>query len=589
MAKRLILVALTAVVPWIPVLAAEPVAAPQQPDAGDTWAYLKGSLPGAPSSCPDAQPAGSGQVKVVLFAPRSGTCPVASVGGDVLTIDDLNLALAGSHGAHGGAAKAGKQDPTAILGRLVDARLIVLEGRAMGLEELPDIATGIRGIEERAGREMLKERVLRDVRPDPAEVTRLFQDDVREWKLQSVLFPREADARAMVKQLKAGKSFDALAAQAVADKKAKGNEPGQFVDRSKLIDSVLAAVGKTAVRKTTPPVKVTGGYAVIEVEEVRYPENAKARAEAEQKSLAVQQKKALKAFYDGLVKKYARVDEKLLKKLDFESAKPGFAELRKDKRVLVRIEGRPSITVGELAARMEEQFYHGVENAAKMKKINRSKGSTLDALISAPLVAIEVDRQGIPRSDEFRRRVEAETNALVFGAFVRKVVLPGVKVDEPALRAYYDAHKADYSFPAFYKTESVGFAKQKDAEAAAAKLRAGTDFKWLNANADGKLPFGKDTEHPPPVVSAKAMTPNFAKAMDNAKTGDVRVYAATGDQFYAVKIGEVIPPSAQPYEEAREAILQKLYGEAVQKSVEDWIAKLQKVHPVQTYLTRIGS
>ncbi len=137
----------------------------------------------------------------------------------------------------------------------------------------------------------------------------------------------------MVKQIKGGKPFDALAAQAVADKKAKGNELGQFVDRSKLIDSVLAAVEKTAVGKTTPPVKVTGGWAVIEVEGVRYPENAKARAEAEQKSLALQQKKALKAFYDGLVKKYASIDEKLLKKLDFESAKPGFAELKGDKRV----------------------------------------------------------------------------------------------------------------------------------------------------------------------------------------------------------------------------------------------------------------
>ncbi len=189
LAKRLILVALSAVVPWLPVLAADPGAAPQQPDAGDTWAFLKGSLPGAPSSCPGAQPAGSGQVKVGLFNPRSGTCPVASVGGDVLTIDNLNFALAGSHGAQGGATKAGKQDPTAILRRLVDARLIVLEGRAMGLEELPDVASGIKAIEERAGREMLKERVLREVRPDPAEVTRLFQDAVREWQLQSVLFP----------------------------------------------------------------------------------------------------------------------------------------------------------------------------------------------------------------------------------------------------------------------------------------------------------------------------------------------------------------------------------------------------------------
>jgi parvulin-like peptidyl-prolyl isomerase len=90
------------------------------------------------------------------------------------------------------------------------------------------------------------------------------------------------------------------------------------------------------------------------------------------------------------------------------------------------------------------------------------------------------------------------------------------------------------------------------------------------------------------VVSAKAMTPAFAKATEGAKAGDVRVYPALPDQFYAVKVIEVVPPAAQPYEEAREAIVQKLYGEAVQRSLEDWFAKLRKVHPVQTYLTRIG-
>ena len=71
-----------------------------------------------------------------------------------------------------------------------------------------------------------------------------------------------------------------------------------------------------------------------------------------------------------------------------------------------------------------------------------------------------------------------------------------MKLDEPTVRKYYDTHKADYTLPAFYKLESIGFATQKDAEAAVAKLRSGTDFKWLNANADGKLPPGKDTERP---------------------------------------------------------------------------------------------
>jgi parvulin-like peptidyl-prolyl isomerase len=177
----------------------------------------------------------------------------------------------------------------------------------------------------------------------------------------------------------------------------------------------------------------------------------------------------------------------------------------------------------------------------------------------------------------------------VFGAFVKKVVLPSVKLDEPTVRKYYDTHQADYAIAAFYKLESIGFGSQKAAEAAVSKLRSGTDFKWLNANAEGKLAPGQESERPNGVISSKAMTPAFAKAMEGAKTGDYRVYAAPNDQFYAVHVLNVTPPSAQPYDEVREAIVQKLYGEAVQKSIEDWIGKLRKAHPVHVYLSKVGA
>jgi hypothetical protein len=123
-----------------------------------------------------------------------------------------------------------------------------------------------------------------------------------------------------------------------------------------------------------------------------------------------------------------------------------------------------------------------------------------------------------------------------------------------------------------------------------AKLRSGTDFKWLNANAEGKLAEGKDTERPNGVLSSKGMTPSFAKAMEGVKGGDYRVWAAPGgEQFYAVHVLNVTPPSTEPYEEVRESIGQKLYGEAVQRSMEDWMSKLRKAHKVQVYVTRMGS
>lgn len=566
-------------------------AASAEPAASDgTWLYLKTPLPGMPSSCPDAQAAGAGLVKVSLFAERSGSCPVASVDGtEAATVDDLVAALAGSHEGHAGSARAGRQDATALVQRLVDARLVVMEAQAMGMEDLPETKRSFAEIDEATGREILKERVLRDVKADPAVTRRLFEEKVREWKLQSVLFVREDDAVAASREIRKGKKFDDVAARAVAAKKARGNEPGQFVPGSQLILPVLGAVQATPVGKTTAPVKVPGGWALIEVEAIRHPDDPKARAEAESAALLEARKEALRRYHDGVVKRFATIDEPLLKSLDFEAPQPGFEALRKDRRVLATIQGGKTITVADLAQSLAEQFFHGVQNATQGRRLNTAKGPALDALVSPKVVALEVARLGIDKSEEYRRRTEAAKNATVFGAFVQKVVVPNVKIDEKAVRAHYEAHRADYTGGAFYRVESIGFGSQKAAEAAVAKLRAGTDFKWLNANAEGKLPEGKDTERPAGVLSSKGMTPAFARVVEGTRPGDVRVFAAPGNQFYAVHVLSVTPPTTQPYEEVREAIFQKLHGQAVQASIEDWMARLRKAHAVQVHLQRMGS
>ena len=49
------------------------------------------------------------------------------------------------------------------------------------------------------------------------------------------------------------------------------------------------------------------------------------------------------------------------------------------------------------------------------------------------------------------------------------------------------------------------------------------------------------------------------------------------------------PPTPQPFAEVKETIAPKVQGEAFQKSLEEWIAKLRKVHAVKVYITRIVS
>ena len=156
--------------------------------------------------------------------------------GAAVTLDDLAEALGRRARGARGKQQAGKQDPTAIVNRLVDAKLVVMEADAMGIDDLPEVKEGVKAAEESIGREMLKERVLADVQPDPAEVDRLYKEKVREWKLQSVLFAREDDAKAMAKAAQGRQEVRRARRQGASPtRRPRGTSPGQFVHASKLV------------------------------------------------------------------------------------------------------------------------------------------------------------------------------------------------------------------------------------------------------------------------------------------------------------------------------------------------------------------
>jgi len=76
------------------------------------------------------------------------------------------------------------------------------------------------------------------------------------------------------------------------------------------------------------------------LEDVRYPEDTAARAQAEKNALLVKKDAALKAYTEGLRKKYVTIDRKLLDHLDYESSEADFGKLLADDRVLAKVKGK---------------------------------------------------------------------------------------------------------------------------------------------------------------------------------------------------------------------------------------------------------
>jgi len=527
-----------------------------------------------------------GRIQAPLFSRSRASLPVAQVGARTVTLADLAAAIAASHEDRRAAAK-GKKDFTPVLDRLIGVRLLVQEAEAMGLDELEPLQRELRAYKDVALREQLQAIAVRRARADAKEVRRLYREATRHSTIRSAIFAKEEDAKAVVKEPAA--AFDGLIRKAVAAKTALGGEVQTLSPKAGVLPPIVEAVRPLSPGQVAGPIRVPQGYVVLRVQSVEHRPDPAARREAQERALASAKARKLTRYYARLIARYGRIDRALVDALDFEAKEPGLAALAKDPRPVATIEGEEAITVAELAAELRRAFFHSMERAIASKRVNDRKREALDSLLSKRLVALQVARLKLAESPAHRQAMALRRDQLLFSMFVQRAVLPEVKVTDAELLRYYDEHKAELTFPAFYALHSLSFETQRAAQAAFDQLKGGADFKWVKANADGQVPLQRrafDLDGAP--LSTRGLTPDVAAALAGAQSGDLRLMEK-GGQHFVLFVRQVTPASVQPFEKAREALVPKVRDELVNKVMQEWVARLRKAHAVKVFITRITS
>jgi len=535
-------------------------------------------------------------VTLPLFAPHGDRVPLAVVNDDPITLRDLTDALAGAHEEKDAAKKsAGKMGDENILDRLINVRLVVQEAERIGLDELPEFQSQVDEYSSQALGNLLMKEAVKDVKEaDPAAVEKRYQEMVVEWKVRSLFFEQESDAKAMAEALKAGTSFDELAGKAIAEKKATGMEQGNYVKPRDLAPHIMEAVASLPTGSVSPVLTVqtekTSGFTIVRLEDKRYPENPTAREEAEQAVLNAAKTAEWEKFKTSLLKKYVKIHEKFLNNLDLNSPKADFPKLLKDTRVVAEVKDEEPITVGQLIEALHQKHYHGLEGAAKSKKLNKDKRPVLFVLISKRVIEKEVSARGLAKSEEYQDGLKKYRQSILFRMFVERVVFPDVKVTEPDLMAYYEDHKKEYRFPEMMKLTSLPFEKKRNAESALASLKKGADLNWVQNNAEGVVVKSDDDPFvlKGSILSTTSLPPDMAKALAGARAGDFRLYESHEGRVYVLSIQEVMPEQQQPYLDVREMIGSKVFNEKFIQSMEDWFHKLRSASTVKLYLSGAG-
>jgi hypothetical protein len=538
-------------------------------------------------------------VNIPLFSSRFADFPIATVEDDTITVQELMQALAQAHaedagpeeGAQKGAMKkeraAGKKKYLPMLNRLITTRLIAHEARNMGLDDLPEVKEAIDSYSKEFLREKLTAGALEKVKPDEAEVEALYREMAKEYNVKSALFQQQDAAQKASEEIKKSKDFDGTIKKFVESKEAKTSEDGKYVKLDGLLPEVAQVVSELKVGSVSSVIPIERGFVILKLEDARLPQNEDpaARRQARQASLSAQKKKAWTAYRTALLKKYVELNVKLFNKLDYESKESAFEKYLKDTHVIAEIKGEKPLTVGELTEAIQAKLYHGVKAAFDNKSINEKKLLVLNEILGKRLELKEALSTGLDKTDEYKQAMRQYEESALFNEFIQKVIAPDIRVDEKTLKAYYESHKKEYSKPRMLKMSSIAFEGKKQADKAIARLRKGADFKWMKANADGIVTDAEELADENMPVLVPSLPAELRKEVDGAKPGDFRLYSRPNGLYYVVLIAEDIPERAQPFEAVSQQIRTKIINEQLNKSLDDWAAKLRGAYAVTIYLS----
>jgi parvulin-like peptidyl-prolyl isomerase len=531
---------------------------------------------------------------------------VAMVNGEPITRDEYQQEISALHaqmseeqenkdemtvGKKADEKKPGRIDYAGLMKRMIDARLIVQEGKRIGLNDLPELKEEVENYSRKALRTLLMKEAVKDVKPDASLVENLYEKAIREWKFESVYFPNETDAKQMETEVRAGGSFDKLADKAVAVSKGKAKKgviEGGYMKGKDTIPAIGDALLTMGTGSVSPVISVPGGYAIVKLEDTRIEDSPEKREWAAQEALRQQKAEASLQFIETLKKKLAKTDTKLLDSIHPGASVDEFDKLLKDDRVITTIGVDEQIKVSDLANAIQRKYFHGVERAIgkKEKELKAQKYDVLDGLIERKVLVKEAKLEGIEKTEAYGVLVRTYENSLVFGMFVQNVVLPDIKVMESEVKAYYEDHRSDYTSPESMKLDSVVFKNRNDAEEAMRKLRAGDQLSWIKANAGGQV--AKDTEGLLNLSDTDLATTEMSKglkdALSGAGAGDFRLYESPEGYFYVIAVSSVIPPKTEDYLSVRGPIAKQLFSEHVQAGIADWVEKLRSSADIKVYL-----
>lgn len=197
----------------------------------------------------------------------------------------------------------------------------------------------------------------------------------------------------------------------------------------------------------------------------------------------------------------------------------------------------------------------------------------IDDYLTRCLVAQVARARGLDRSDTFVRRRATFEDDLLLELYMNDFIARVAPASDSDARAYYEAHRDDFTRPAAVRLQYVQVADSATADSVYAQARAGVAFSLLQARHS--LSGESETTLPENNLPAGLRGPLAALAVD----GILPPYPTAPGTIYVFRKLADIPAESIPYAEVSEAAHKAAWREKVTLLVTVHLAQLKREHP----------
>jgi EpsD family peptidyl-prolyl cis-trans isomerase len=383
-------------------------------------------------------------------AMTSGSNVVATVRGEAITTEDLEAVLQKIPVRKREALRA------QVLDNLIGARVFAEEARKEGLHQDPQVKEAVEKVtNEELARFFVKKRIDAEAEPSEVAIKKYYTDNQDLFVvpdavlLQQIVFKDEQKAKEVLKSLKAGISFDALAKDESIAKSGKQGKPTWFY-KGRMDPELEKAAFALEKDSLSDVIKTQKGYEVFKALDTRdqklFP--------FEDASFKIRQRLFWKKKRE-LIDKYYEAAE-----VNTHPTEPG---------VLVKI-GEELITEETLAPIL-----------AKVSEKNKDKAKLrwIDYFIETKVFSKEARKVGLESDPEVARGIRRTTEKVLAQAFRGRFITDKLRITDSDIADYYESNPELFRVPAKVRAKSILVKTRQEAEDILKRLKEGASFGLL--------------------------------------------------------------------------------------------------------------